>query len=274
MRADTPRTRPSARVLGLAAPVVPGPRARVPRRPGARRSISRGTSGRSSKRSAIRATAPRSSSPTSGSTSSRTPSGAGPTGRRSSPAAPDESPLVRRVASADPEEVMPPKGDRLTDREIALIRSWVATGANWAEDVDKNKVEHWAFKAPSRPASPEVRDQSWPRNPVDRFVLARLEKEGMKPSPEADRTTLLRRLAARPDRPAADARGGRRLRRRPVPRRLSEGRRPAPGQSPLRRAMGPALARRGAVCGHGRVREGQDPTRLVLPRLGDQRPQS
>jgi Protein of unknown function (DUF1549)/Protein of unknown function (DUF1553) len=58
-----------------------------------------------------------------------------------------------------------------------------------------DRSDHWAFKPPNRPPLPQVKDESWPRNPVDRFVLARLEAEGLKPSPEADRTTLIRRLS-------------------------------------------------------------------------------
>ena len=55
-------------------------------------------------------------------------------------------------------------------------------------------AKHWAFVGPTRPAAPAVKDESWVRNPIDRFVLARLEKEGIKPSPEADRATLIRRV--------------------------------------------------------------------------------
>ncbi len=107
----------------------------------------------------------------------------------------DESPLVARIASADPEEVMPPKGERLSPEQVALVRAWVVGGAAWPEELAGPKSDHWAFKAPERPEPPKVRDAAWPRNPVDRFVLARLEAEGLKPSPEADRITLIRRLS-------------------------------------------------------------------------------
>src|SRR5215470_15099629 len=84
---------------------------------------------------------------------------------------------------------MPPpqSGTTLTDAQIELLRKWIEQGARWER--------HWAFVAPQAPALPAVREERWPRNPIDRFVLARLEREGLKPSPEADRTTLLRRLS-------------------------------------------------------------------------------
>ncbi len=108
----------------------------------------------------------------------------------------DRSALVHRIApEADPDEAMPPKGDRLTPEQVAAVRAWVDKGAIWPEDTGRALAGHWAFRAPTRPAPPEVRDRSWPRNPVDRFVLARLEAEGLTPSPEADRATLIRRLS-------------------------------------------------------------------------------
>ena len=80
--------------------------------------------------------------------------------------------LIARITSTDKSFRMPPSGDPLTAAQIAAIRKWVGP-------------LHWAFQPIHRPAVPVVRDQSWPRNPIDRFVLARLEKEGIKPSPEA-----------------------------------------------------------------------------------------
>src|SRR5262249_37197976 len=68
-----------------------------------------------------------------------------------------------------------------------LLRRWIDQGAPWKE--------HWAFAAPKRAELPAVRDTRWSRNPIDRFVLARLEKEGLTPAPEADRRTLARRLS-------------------------------------------------------------------------------
>ena len=105
------------------------------------------------------------------------------------PGKPDESELIARVVSADAEEVMPPakSGGRLTEREVAVLRSWVAQGAKYAR--------HWAFEKPVRPEPPAVADATWPRNAIDRFILARLEMEGLKPSSEADRHTIARRVA-------------------------------------------------------------------------------
>src|SRR5581483_1597686 len=89
---------------------------------------------------------------------------------------------------------MPPTG-KLPDAEIELIEKWIAAGAPGLPDAAaKTASNHWAFQPPRHPAEPPVRQQSWVRNPIDRFILARLEKEGVKPSPEADKITLLRRV--------------------------------------------------------------------------------
>jgi hypothetical protein len=90
---------------------------------------------------------------------------------------------------------MPPTG-KLPEAEIELIEKWIAAGAQGLPDaVIKVTSNHWAFQSPQRPAEPAVHQQSWVRNPIDRFILARLEKEGVRPSPEADRITLLRRAS-------------------------------------------------------------------------------
>ncbi|MFN3486868.1 MAG: DUF1549 domain-containing protein, partial [Planctomycetota bacterium] len=105
------------------------------------------------------------------------------------PGKPEKSELVRRITSRDPAEAMPPpkSGKKLTAREVELLKRWIAEGAAYER--------HWAFVAPKRPAVPEVKSPAWCRNEIDRFILARLEREGLKPSPEADRETLLRRLS-------------------------------------------------------------------------------
>ncbi len=106
------------------------------------------------------------------------------------PGDPAASELVRRIASTNPATRMPPAfagKEKLTAPEIDLLRRWIEEGAPWKG--------HWSFEPPRRPALPTVRNQSWPRNPIDRFVLARLEREELSPSPEAARTTLARRLA-------------------------------------------------------------------------------
>jgi hypothetical protein len=110
----------------------------------------------------------------------------------------DKSELIRRVVSTDPETMMPPKGDRLSAAQIQTLRDWIRAGATWPDALagdESGGRNHWAFRPPIRPALPSVKQTDWPRNPLDRFVLARLEKEGLKPSPEADRTTLIRRLS-------------------------------------------------------------------------------
>ena len=96
-----------------------------------------------------------------------------------------QSALYQRLSHADPAKRMP-LGRTLTDKQIAAVRTWIDEGAKWDT--------HWAFIPPKRPEPPKVSNTAWPRNPIDRFVLARLEREGLKPSPEADRTTLLRRV--------------------------------------------------------------------------------
>jgi hypothetical protein len=100
-----------------------------------------------------------------------------------------ESELVRRIESDDPEEVMPPprSGHTLTRAQKQTLRRWVEQGAKWGK--------HWAFEVPSMPELPSVTNRSWPSNPIDCFVLRRLEEAGLKPSPPADRATLIRRLS-------------------------------------------------------------------------------
>jgi hypothetical protein len=94
----------------------------------------------------------------------------------------------QRINAADAKKRMPPaKATRqLSAREKAVLQRWIEQGARWQK--------HWAFLPPIRPALPEVKDHRWSRNPIDAFVLARLERAGLRPAPEADRVTLLRRL--------------------------------------------------------------------------------
>jgi hypothetical protein len=105
------------------------------------------------------------------------------------PGDPAKSALIERITSADPDQQMPPKetGKKLTAREIELLKQWVKEGANYAV--------HWSYAKPNRPSLPPVEQAAWPRNEIDHFILARLEREGLAPSPEADRQTLIRRLA-------------------------------------------------------------------------------
>jgi hypothetical protein len=101
----------------------------------------------------------------------------------------DESELVARITSDDPDVRMPPadSGKSLTAEQIAALLKWVEQGATY-------KL-HWAFVAPQRPAVPLVKNTGWVRNPIDAFVLSRLEVEGLEPSPPASLNTLLRRLS-------------------------------------------------------------------------------
>jgi Protein of unknown function (DUF1553)/Protein of unknown function (DUF1549)/Concanavalin A-like lectin/glucanases superfamily/Planctomycete cytochrome C len=100
----------------------------------------------------------------------------------------EKSALIQRITATDDRRRMPPvsTGKALTGREIALLTAWIQQGAKWEKP--------WAFESPLRPNVPQVADRAWPRNAIDSFVLARLEQQGIKPSPEADRATLLRRV--------------------------------------------------------------------------------
>ncbi len=106
------------------------------------------------------------------------------------PGKPDASELFRRITLDDDAERMPPAKSGvapLTAAQVAVLRRWIAQGAPYPE--------HWAFVKPKRPELPAVNDRSWPRSGLDNFVLARLEKEGLRPSPPADRFVLLRRAS-------------------------------------------------------------------------------
>ncbi|MBL9139943.1 MAG: PSD1 domain-containing protein [Verrucomicrobiales bacterium] len=105
------------------------------------------------------------------------------------PGKPETSDLLRRITTSDADDVMPPaaSGKRVTPDQADLLRRWIAEGARFSG--------HWSYERPVRPTLPDVRDAAWPRNPIDRFLLARLEQEGLRPRPEADRPTLARRLA-------------------------------------------------------------------------------
>ena len=98
-----------------------------------------------------------------------------------------DSELVERIYATESGQ-MPPlaSGKKLTNAQMATLKRWIAQGGKYAK--------HWAFVPPVRPNLPPVKNAAWVRNPVDRFILARLEKEGLAPSPEADKITLLRRV--------------------------------------------------------------------------------
>jgi hypothetical protein len=104
------------------------------------------------------------------------------------PGHPEKSDLVTRILSDDADEKMPPpKSNRhITPRQIEVLKKWVEQGAPWGK--------LWSLVPPKRAELPAVKDAGWCRNAIDRFVLAKLEEEGMSPSPEAEKTTLLRRV--------------------------------------------------------------------------------
>ncbi len=105
------------------------------------------------------------------------------------PGKPDESEMMRRILSADAEEVMPPPAIKktLTAKQKELLKKWIAGGAEYQA--------HWSFIAPVRPALPKVKNEAWAKKPIDLFVLAKLEAAGLAPAAEADRRTLARRVS-------------------------------------------------------------------------------
>ena len=112
----------------------------------------------------------------------------------------DESPLVQFARGDDPDLRMPPEESAvppLAEHEVKMLVEWVNAGAVWPDGIDTatvvDKTDHWAFKAVQRPTVPSVRDAAWPNNDIDRFILARLDAEGLQPSAEADRRMWLRR---------------------------------------------------------------------------------
>jgi hypothetical protein len=100
-----------------------------------------------------------------------------------------KSELFRRITSSDPDERMPPddSGRKLTAEQVSAIKKWIESGAEWQQ--------HWSFVTPTEPKSPSVSNVEWVKNPIDGFVLARLDREGLKPSEVADKRTLLRRVS-------------------------------------------------------------------------------
>ena len=108
-----------------------------------------------------------------------------------------EDSLFMQVVRGVHEDIprMPYKKPELDEAQLALLQAWVAAGAPAPDDEEPGKFEHWAFRPPARVAAPAVKRTDWPRNPIDAFILARLEEDHIAPSPEADRLALLRRVS-------------------------------------------------------------------------------
>ena len=115
------------------------------------------------------------------------------------PGKPDESPLIEAIGYSDTTK-MPPKS-KLPDSEIASLTKWVEMGAPWPVEAEKavaspakskvfnlkERAKHWSFQPIRRVEPPDLVGNAWPRNPIDRFLLAAMEAKGLKPAPEADR---------------------------------------------------------------------------------------
>ena len=127
----------------------------------------------------------------------------GTSGRVIVPGSSAQSKLIQRAASSSEDFRMPPIGPRLTAKEIATLTSWIDQGAKWPlsppavtqQVALSQQKQHWSFQPVRRPSVPRVRQQAWVRNPIDAFVLAKLESKDISPAPEADQATLIRRLS-------------------------------------------------------------------------------
>ncbi|MBK8001308.1 MAG: DUF1549 domain-containing protein [Verrucomicrobia bacterium] len=105
------------------------------------------------------------------------------------PGHPAQSEMIRRIEATDLDDRMPPPetGKKLTAQELSTLKQWIAQGAEYSK--------HWSYIKPQRASLPKAQPKSWPRNAIDHFILARLDREKLSPSPEADRATLIRRVA-------------------------------------------------------------------------------
>lgn len=111
---------------------------------------------------------------------------------------PDASPLIELVSDDDEDSRMPPDDEPLSAEQIATLTAWVQHGAVWPDGVDlavlEDRLDHWSFQPVVMPEVPQVANRDWPRSPIDRFVLSRLEQQGLTPAPPADPVTWLRRV--------------------------------------------------------------------------------
>ena len=111
-----------------------------------------------------------------------------------------DSLLVQLVAGLDPDRVMPPKGERLTAAEVGKVRAWIDQGAvvtasGVMATASTARSVHWSFQPISVSRPPRVKNRGWARNPIDAFILAPLEAAALEPSPQADKSTLARRVS-------------------------------------------------------------------------------
>ncbi len=105
-----------------------------------------------------------------------------------------ESRILQLISGADPDRIMPPEGERLSAAQIDLIRAWIDQGAKWPAESTTEKNSHWSYQPIASPPLPAVRNPAWLREGLDSFILAELDRRGIAPSPEADRTAQIRRL--------------------------------------------------------------------------------
>ncbi|NBV32706.1 MAG: hypothetical protein EBR81_02585 [Proteobacteria bacterium] len=177
----------------------------------------------------------------------------GDTGPALVPGSPEKSLLIKAVSYTDPELKMPPDDKQMPKADVAILQEWIHRGAydpreGRASSADPEAAKnHWAFQPLSKPQPPAVRDTQWPRSDTDRFVLAALDAKGIRPSPDAGKRELLRRVSY--DFASHRRRTGR-LREEHRLRCLPTGRGSPASLAPFRRTLGPVLVGRRALFGH------------------------
>ncbi len=118
----------------------------------------------------------------------------GESGKAIVPGKSSESLLIKLVSGGDPDRQMPPPDEgKPLKTQIETLRQWIDAGADWPAAFDG--TNHWAYQPIQRPAPPAVKNGAWLKSPLDAFVLARLEQQGLAPNPEAERSTWLRRVS-------------------------------------------------------------------------------
>ncbi len=196
------------------------------------------------------------------------------------PGDPDRSLLIRAVNHTDPRLEMPPPG-KLTSDEISVLQSWVKNGAVWGDPLSVSAATSsdeyvitpeqrafWSFQPVREPPLPKVNGRSWVKSPIDAFILAKIEAQGLKPVEPASKIALISQFGF--DRAASDSNRGRRLCSGQVTQVVREGSGSSPGFPTLRRALGSLLARCGAILGRAIDRRGRPPHAQCIPvsRLG------